>query len=176
MSVHPIDALPDGARLWIFGASRPVTAEELALLGDRLPAFLAEWTAHRRELRAAWQILEDRFVVVAVDESRSAASGCSIDALLRHVGGLEEMLGVDLLDGTLVWYRTPDGEIATVGRPEFRRLAAEGAIDGKTPVFDPTLSRVGELRTGQLERPANESWHAHLLLAGTSSPPDPTVP
>lgn len=173
MSVHPIDALPDGARLWIFAASRPLTAEELAFLHDRFPAFLAEWTAHGRELRAAWQILEDRFVVVAVDESPSGASGCSIDALMRHVRGLEEALGVDLLDGTPVWYRAADGEIATVGRPEFRRLAAEGVIDGKTPVFDPTVSTVGDLRAGQLERPAAESWHARLLLAGASSPPDP---
>lgn len=171
MSVHEIEALPDGARLWVFGASRPLRDREATLLEERMAPFLAEWTAHRRELRAAWDLREGRFLAVAADESGTAASGCSIDALMRHLRGLEEAMGVSLLDGTPVWYRRSDGEIAAVTRPEFRRLGAEGEITEETPVFDPTLSTLGELRAGRLERPAGRSWHARLLPEGASRPP-----
>lgn len=169
MSVHEIDALPDGSRLWVFGASRPLEEEDVTLLRRRMPPFLAEWTAHRRTLRAAWDLREDRFLLIAVDETGTEASGCSIDALMRHLAGLEEALGATLLDSTPIWHRGPDGTIAAVARSEFRRLAAEGELTDRTPVFDPTLSTLGQLRAGRLERPAGRSWHARLLPDGSSA-------
>lgn len=176
MSVRAIDRLPDRARVWIFGAGRPLGEEEIVLLEERFPPFLERWTAHARELSAAFEVRESRFVVVAVDETETTASGCSIDALMRHVGGLEETLGVRLLDGTPVWYRAGDGRVKSVSRLEFRRLAAEGEVGATTPVFDPTLSELGDLRAGRLERAAGDSWHARLLPAGSSPPRGPTSP
>lgn len=173
MSAARLEALPDGARLWIFGAHRTVEEGEARRLEERTRPFLDEWTAHRRELRAAFGLLERRFLAVAVDESRTPASGCSIDALMGHVRSLEEELGVRFLDGTLVWYRAAAGRIASVNREEFRRLGRDGDVDGRTRVFDLTLGRLGELRAGRLEVAAEESWHARLLpdRAGSSAGP-----
>lgn len=176
MSVHPIDALPDEAHVWVFGTNRPLAGEETALLRDRFPPFLEEWTAHRRELRAAWELREDRFVIVAVDEASTAASGCSIDALMRHLRGLEEALQVGLLDSTPIWYRNAEGEIVAVTRAEFRLRAGAGEVDVRTAVFDPTLATLGELRAGRLELPAGEAWHARLLPADTTATPGPASP
>lgn len=173
MSVYEISSLPDEARLWVFGAGRALEAEEIALLERRMPPFLDRWTAHRRELRAAWDLHADRFLLVAVDESRAPASGCSIDALTRHLRELEEALGTSLLDSAPVWYREADGRIEAVGRAEFRRRAEEGRVTEKTPVLDPTLSTLGQLRAGRLERPAGRSWHARLLRDAVSGPPGP---
>jgi hypothetical protein len=41
-------------------------------------------------------------------------------------------------------------------------LSSTSDVDGDTPVFDTTITTVGELRT-RFERPARDSWHADLL-------------
>lgn len=165
MTARAIDTLPSRARLWCFCADRALDPEEGAALLRRTREFVEGWTAHRRELSAAVEWREDRFLLVAVDESRTPASGCSVDALMRHVAGLEEALGISLLDTGPVWFRDSrdDGRVRCVEREEFRALAEEGIVGPATVVFDPTVETVGELRSGLLERPAAETWHARLL-------------
>lgn len=164
MSLVPFDTLPDEARLWCFGASRPPDPTETTRLLEAMRAFADRWTAHRRDLHAALEWRGDRFLLVAVDESASTgASGCSIDALTSELRRLEEELRLDLLDATPVWYRERDGSIASCSREEFRTRASRGEVDESTPVFDVALTRVGDLRAAGLERPAGGSWHRRLL-------------
>lgn len=158
--------LPDDARVWVFGASRPLAAEEASLAAEATAGFLRGWAAHGEELHAAFDWTYDRFLIIALDERQAAASGCSIDALLGHVRELERQLGVDIVDSSPVWYR--DGEeIRRVSRKEFRRLAASGDVNGRTVVFDLTVQRLGELRAGRWEVPADSSWQGRLLAAAT---------
>jgi len=154
--------LPDDARLWIFGANRPLAAEEASRVDEETARFLEGWATHGEELLAAFDWRYDRFLIIALDERRAAASGCSIDALMDHVRQLERELGVNLVDGSPVWYR--DGEeIRFASRRKFRELATSGDVSGRTVVFDLTVQRLGELRTGRWELPATSSWHRQLL-------------
>jgi len=154
--------LPEDARIWIFGADRLLSGSEASRLSDSVGRFLEGWAAHGQELAAGHEWLHDRFLVIAVDERRAPPSGCSIDALVRHLRQLEREFGVELVDGSAVWFRS-DGEIRRVGREKFRQLAAEGTVDGDSVVFDLTVQRLGELRAGRWEMPARASWHARLL-------------
>ena len=81
MSLAPLASLPGESRVWCFGASERPADETLEELRATMEEFLESWTAHRANLRAGFDWLHDRFLVVAVDESDVAASGCSIDAL-----------------------------------------------------------------------------------------------
>lgn len=155
--------LPDTARLWIFGVSRPLDSEEELRLVRRLRAFVGEWAAHGHPLAAAFEWREGRFLMVGVDDRIQAPTGCSIDALIRALGRLEEEMGVEMVGNAPVWYRNAEGEPERVSRPEFRRLAREGAIGEDTPVFDLSLTRVRDLLDGKFEGPARERWHARLL-------------
>lgn len=151
--------------MWIFGSRRPPTGEETRRLLERMGRFVAGWAAHRERLRARVDWRQGRFLVIAVDESATAASGCSVDALVGELRELEGELGLSLVDTSPVWFRDPDdGErIRCAGREEFRDLAEAGAVDGETTVFDLTVDRLGPVRRGEWERPAAESWHAALL-------------
>lgn len=173
MSLTPIDELADGSRVWIYGARPAPGPDRAARLRRATREFLDDWAAHRRELRAGTDWLHHRFLVVAVDESRAPASGCSIDALVDHLRELEEAMGLTLLDASPVWFRDPDegGRVRAASRPEFRRLAAEGAVDGDTTVFDLTTQRLEDLRSGRWERAAGDSWHADFLPSEERSPP-----
>ena len=166
MSLVAFRSLPDGSRLWCFGASRPPTGVETAHLLDRMHSFVKGWTAHSRYLRAGIQWRDQRFLLVAVDEERAGASGCSIDALTRRLQELESKLDLDLLDSTPVWYRDGTGRVRSCSRDEFRARAGSGEVNGGTPVFDLTVRRMGDLRGGRFELTAGDSWHS-ILLSGS---------
>jgi len=165
MSLIPFDTLPDDARLWCFGASRAPDAPTTELLFDSMRAFVAEWTAHRRDLHAGFDWLHGRFLLIGVDESRAGASGCSIDALTGHLRRLGAKLDLDLLDSMPVWVRDTAGDIRMVSRAQFSDLAARGDVSADSPVFDLTLTRLGDARAGGLETPAGTTWQRSLLTS-----------
>jgi hypothetical protein len=158
----PLAQLPDAARLWTFGVSRPLEPNEEARLLAEVDEFLAEWKAHGAELAAARDWRHGRFLLVVVDERVTPPSGCSIDALVRRLKSLETELEVEMVGGGPLWYRE-DEEIRRVSRKEFRAQAEKGRITEETIVFDPALTRLGEEREGKWERRAGDGWHSRLL-------------
>jgi hypothetical protein len=163
MSLAPLASLPGESRVWCFGASEPPADETVEELRATMEEFLESWTAHRANLRAGFDWLHDRFLVVAVDESDVVASGCSIDALTGAVRRLEQLSDVTLLDAAPIWYRDETGSIRRVARDEFRQLAEDGLVRPDTPVFDLTVRALEDVRTGAWEVEAGRSWHARLL-------------
>jgi hypothetical protein len=163
VSASALQDLPDDARLWIFGANRTLGDDEVATVQSRLVPFLESWTAHSARLTAGVDVVEGRFVVIALDESRVPASGCSIDALSSELRALEALLDTRLLDASPIWYRQPTGAIETLDRPSFLKLAAAGQITPDTHVFDLTVERLGDFRSGRWTGPARDHWHARLL-------------
>ena len=99
-----IDAftLPDEARMWMHTANRLLTDEECRAVERHLASFVSSWAAHGTPLKAEFGILLNQVAVVAVDETRQVATGCSIDAsvaALRAVNGLLPSLeDLDLFD------------------------------------------------------------------------------
>jgi len=114
-------------------------------------------------LTTARDLRYDQFIFVAVDERAAGASGCSVDALVRQMKGLQVELGVELVNHTPVLYRDGD-EIARVAREEFAGLAESGSVSSATVVFDNTLTTVGAVRDGLWELPARDSWHGRAFF------------
>ena len=71
------DELPPDARVWIFGAERPLVETERARVLDEVDAFIGQWAAHDVPLTTARDLRYDQFIFVAVDERAAGASGCS---------------------------------------------------------------------------------------------------
>lgn len=163
MSQSRLDNLPDTARVWAFASDRELDEQMRSELHLSLTAFLDRWAAHRAALVAGYEIVEDRFLVIAVNEDVARASGCSIDALMRHLDSLESDLGIGLLDSSAVWFRDHEGAVISAPRPDWIRLASSGDVGEQTPVFDLTIADLGSYRRGDLERLAADAWHARLL-------------
>jgi hypothetical protein len=166
MSLVPLETLPDEARVWCFGASRALEDDEQSSVVDSMSGFIEQWTAHRKDLRAALDVLHGRFMIVAVDESVAGASGCSLDALMRQLREIGHLYDADWLDSEPVWYRDTAGQIQSVGREAFRAMASRGEVSDRTSVFDLTISRLADLRAGRLEAGAGMTWHRRLLPTG----------
>lgn len=162
MPVVDFASLPATARLWIFAAERELKEQERDRLLGQVDGFLASWAAHGVPLTASRDLRYDRFLFVGVDEEAAGVSGCSIDALVRTMKGLEQEMGVALVDSAPVLYR--DGsDIQRVSRERFAELVEAGSVDVGTTVFDNTLTKVGELDEGRWELPAGQSWHARAF-------------
>ncbi|MDT8339897.1 MAG: hypothetical protein RQ751_00155 [Longimicrobiales bacterium] len=162
----PFDDLPDDARLWVFAAHEPLDADAGRRLLGAVEAFLDGWAAHGAPLTAGCRLLEDRFLLVAVDPASVPPSGCSVDALTRLLKAEEARLGCRVLDHAPVYFRDEVGRIRRMSRNEFRDAASRGELTPDTPVFDTTLTALGLLRAGGLERAARDSWHGAAFFAG----------
>jgi hypothetical protein len=158
------NTMPPDARLWIFAAERPLRGDEEQRLLESVDTFLDDWQAHAHPLRAARDLRYGQFLLVAVDEAATGASGCSIDAMVRSLSALERELNLELVNHTPVLYRTDTG-VERVSRPEFAARARRGEVSPGTTVFNNTLTRVAELQAGRWETPARDSWHARAFFA-----------
>jgi hypothetical protein len=153
------ETLPPESRLWIFAAERELAARERDYVLGAVDAFLDRWQAHGHPLTSARDLRYNRFLLIAVDEASAGASGCSIDALVRDIKGVEKALGLALIDHGPVLFRAGDA-IARVPRDEFSNLVRAGTVTPDTIVFNNTLTRVADVRAGRWEVPAAQSWHA----------------
>ena len=162
MPLVSLESLPDDARVWVFAGDRPIIGRDATRLLDAVDAYLARWKAHGEPLTVARAFTDDRFLTVAVDQRDAHASGCSVDGLFRTLKVVEREVGASLVGAGRVHYRDADGSVQSVERGDFGDLAAAGRVAADTPVFDPTVTTLGEWRA-RFETKVGESWHAQLL-------------
>jgi hypothetical protein len=156
---HLFPQFPDNARLWVFALARELTPDERQLVTKRLDEFVAAWKSHGSAVHGAYQIVENRFLLVAgyVDDG---VSGCSTDSMVRVMKELRQAHGIDGFDRSLVFFRDAGGSMRAVTRAEFQNLAESGAVGDATIVFDATIQTVGDLRAGRFETVFARAWHA----------------
>ena len=169
MASSDFQGLSDDARLYIFAASRPLSAPESVQLLAEVDRFLEEWQSHKEDVFAARDWRYDRFLLIGVDETATRLSGCSIDGMMRRLKDLEARLGSTLVDGSAVLYRDDGGEIVRLDRNSFRERVRDGRVGADTTVFNNTLLTVGELRRGLWETAMRNSWHARAFQLNAST-------
>lgn len=151
---------PD-SRLWIYLAERPLTDAEAGVAQNALNDFARGWTAHNQALLARAEVFQNQFVLLAVDESRAGAGGCSIDKSVHFLENLGNQLGVDFLEKMrFAWL---DGERWHVAsRAEFADLLAAGTLNADTPVAN-TLAATKKDLSEKWQLPFGQSWHRRLF-------------
>src|SRR5690606_41236436 len=83
-------SLPDTSRVWIYKADRFLTDDEAQGIQQKVDEFIPTWAAHGKKLYAEAKVIDNLWIVIAADESREGASGCSIDKIFRLVADLEK--------------------------------------------------------------------------------------
>jgi len=153
--------LPQDAKIWIFQSSRNFNSEEIAEIETTLDIFMKEWNAHGAAMTSAYALPYDRFIVIAADEDKVAASGCSIDSMTRIIKALEEKYSFGLLNRMLVSYKIND-EIITLPLKEFKQKVKSNEIPETAGVFHNGLTSLRDFEEGW-ELPLRESWVKPLL-------------
>ncbi|MCP5053941.1 MAG: hypothetical protein GY940_42630 [bacterium] len=162
MEYREFNLLPDDTRLWVYGFERQLTPREKEQLEKGLNGFISEWNSHGDPVTGAFKIAFDRFVLLS-GYMPTGISGCSIDSSVQQVRAISEGAGPAFSSGDVVFYRDDDGNVQAAKRELFQQLAAEGDISSDTPVFDLTLTKVGDLKQKGFENLFRESWHHRVF-------------
>lgn len=152
--------LPDHSRIWIYQANRPLTTGEQEVVERQLDVFAQQWKAHGAALNAGATVVHGLWLVIAVDESGTAASGCSIDAKVHHIREVGTQLGIDFFTRTTIgWLH--DEELRLAPMHEFWAMRKAGLIDDHTKVFNNLAADLGTFKR-QPFVPFADSWHAEV--------------
>lgn len=150
------DKLPDEARVWVYQADRSLSDGEVAAINQALYPALSQWAAHGQALLASAQVIENRFVLVGVDEGYNLPSGCSIDASVRTLRDLGTSLAIDFFDRSAA-IRAMDGLVQTIELPVIKTAVSNGIVTPDTLVFNTLIKTKAEFQTNWLLRAA-DSW------------------
>ena len=138
------------SRIWIYAAEQKLTNEQENHILKAISDHLQNWEAHKVPLTAGVTILENHFIIIALDETKNGASGCSIDTLQNKIQNLEKDLSVSLMNRLNVFYRIDDKIhcISTI------KLAENTNKD--TLFYDLTIQKKSELHS--YLKPISEGW------------------
>ena len=156
-----LEGLDDHSKIWIYQSNRKLTQEESIATQVALNRFAANWVAHNQQLKAKALLVEDQFIILAVDETLAGASGCSIDSSVHFLKDLQSQLGVDLFDRMRFAYKDIDGQIQSADRQSFSDLYTSGAITDDTLVIDTLIKTKGDLSS--ILKPLKDSWHSRMV-------------
>jgi len=148
----PIDQMPDHSRVWVYQANRPFSASETQAIENYLTPALTQWAAHGAGLNASFEIRFQQVIVIAVDETINAASGCSIDASTRWFKEMGAALGIDFFDRS-----TAIVEGDEVSLLPLTALKNSPLLTPSKDVIPLQTESLGAYRSGWLQR-ADTTW------------------
>lgn len=160
--METINQMPNEARIWVYQSNRLLSNAEVDDIRRSGIEFIADWSAHGAALKASFDILYNRFIVIAVNEKQTLASGCSIDKSVKFIKELEQQFDLNLFDRLQVAYRKGD-EILTCHLNEFEKLATQGAVNGSTIVFNNMITTKAAFDK-EWEVPLKNSWQKKVLV------------
>jgi hypothetical protein len=152
----PFNELSDQARLWVYQANKKLSEQEMNFITKAGIEFTKGWTAHNKDLKASVEIFFDQFIVLSVDESAAAATGCSIDKSVHFMQVLEGELNIQLLDKSQVAYLKND-QIHLVPLPKVKEMVSVGELAHDSIIFNNMVSDVMSFKE-MWQVKAKDSW------------------
>ena len=148
------NSIAEESRIWIYASEQRLTNKSEFYIHTTISNFLKNWESHKVPLISAVTILHNHFIVVAVDESKHSASGCSIDSLQNILQSLEKKLLITLMNRLNVYCKI-DNDIKCM---DLNNLSG---IEKDTLFFDLTIKTKRNLNNWL--KPIEQGWcHSYL--------------
>jgi hypothetical protein len=110
---------------------------------------------------ASFQLVENRFVIIAADEHFNELSGCGIDKSLHVLQILEQQLQLSFTDKSLVIFEK-DGELLPLVFTKIKQAIEQRVIDANTLFYNTLVSNKGEFKF-QFKLKLSEGWVKKFL-------------
>jgi hypothetical protein len=156
------DYFSDESKIWIYQSDRKLKPGELSEMNAKLETFATNWVSHNIQLKAFGGLYLDQIIVLMVDESKSSASGCSIDSSVAFIKGLGQQFEVDFFNRWNFLYLDDDNCLQTISKDEFQLAFQKGTIHLNTLFIDTLVKNLSEFKNGFV-KPLNDSWHKNFL-------------
>ena len=150
MLVDFYNKIPDDARIWIYASEKSLTKNQERYILKFISHHIQNWEAHKLPLTAGVTILEHHFIIVALDESKNRATGCSIDTLQKTIQNLEKELSINLMNRLSVFCKIGN-EIQCVPSHKLGDV-----VKSDTLFFDLTIQKKSEIQN--YLKPIREGW------------------
>ena len=159
--------MPESSKLLVFTSDVTLDAVSSNSFMSRLEKFLSTWSSHGSQLNADYVLIANRVLFIAVDESRSIASGCSVDSLTNFIKSEGVASGVDWFNRHQVLYRSINQNDFTSDwlvhkLEDFISLIKNGSLSESVQTLNTTVSVVKEARESMIQ-PFSHSWYSRLL-------------
>ena len=159
----PFEDLQPKARVWVYQSDRKFTEEEISFMLLAGKEFVSAWTAHNHALKSSIKIFHQQFIVLAVDEEFSAASGCSIDKSFHFIQTLESKLNLSLLDKSNIAFHI-NNEVKLFKITAIKSLIEKDKIKPDDQVFNNLVTNKLALEESWLIA-AKNSWMGRFFMA-----------
>ncbi len=161
-TLETFGAFAPNSRTWVYQASRNLTDAEASEVKLLATGFASNWKSHGAPLKAAADVLYNRFLIMMVDEDAGSASGCSIDSSVAQIRSIEQKLNIDLFDRLNLAYLSSENELLTVHANKVSDAFEHGALTEETIVFNNMVTSKTELET-DWRIPLSKSWAASRI-------------
>jgi len=153
-SMHP------ESRMWFYGLAAPLTDQQAEVLKTLMSDFVGQWKAHGAQLAAAYRLIGNQCLILAVDERQQQATGCSIDKSVHLLMEFGQQYGIDFFNRMLVFTADENG-IQAYTPTALKAALVGGQITPETPVMHTLAPTLGASGTGMI--PLKESWAKRYL-------------
>lgn len=155
------DELPLQSRVWVFQSNRIMSPSEQSSIDAAVKQFVQEWSTHGVHMLASHVLFHNCFVVIATDEQKQAASGCSIDSFTALFKVFGTQYNLSFFDRFSIAHKLGD-EVVISNLDDFKQLIGDGHITPDTLVFNNLIEQKQDLST-KWELPLKESWQKRYL-------------
>jgi hypothetical protein len=149
------------SRIWIYQSNDEFNKSDIKIINEKSDEFIKNWKAHNKDLKSAYTILHNRFIVIAIDEDFNPIGGCSIDYSLRLIKDISNTINKNLLDRMTIIYRD-NTLINSISLNEFKSQIKNGLFSNDTLIFDTTINSKQEL-LDKFEVKLSNSWLSKFM-------------
>jgi hypothetical protein len=144
------------SKIWIYFSSAPITGDKKDFISSKLEHFCQEWTAHNKQLKSSFDIVDEHFIVLCVDESQNTATGCSIDKSVHVLKEISSFLDVNLFDRMLLPFHNGNG-VEYCHFQDISELYKNKSINDETVFYDLSINFLSDLQT-DFKLPLKQHW------------------
>ena len=155
------DELPLQSRVWVFQSNRMMTPDEQFSIDNAVKHFVQKWSTHGVQMLASHVLYHNCFVIIAADEQKQVASGCSIDSFTALFKAFGAQYNLSFFDRFSIAHKLED-EVVISNLDDFKQLIDDGRITPDTLVFNNLIEQRQDLST-KWEIPLKESWQKRYL-------------
>ncbi len=130
-------------------------------IDGELKAFIEKWSTHGSQMYASHVLMHDCFVVIAADETKQMASGCSIDSFTGLFKTFGARCGVSFFDRFSIAYKQAE-EVSICTLDAFKSKIKQGEINASTIVYNNLIGTKDDLSSAW-ELPLEQSWQKRYL-------------
>lgn len=159
--MNRLNNLPGTSKIWIYATANRLSESDASGIKSKMQDFLGEWNAHGAGLDAAFEIVNDHFLVLAANEEEVGASGCSIDKSINVFKEIDIQFRLNLFDRTRVFYKEGD-QIKQIHFAKIEKALEEGSMKEDTIIFDTTISDLNSLKE-RFNAPLKNTWLSRYI-------------